>query len=201
MVVYALAFRRGGVPMAKLVLTGVGVAAMLEAFNSFLIIRARLEEAAAAQLWLVGSLNGRGWEHVGPVLVATAALVPAALLLGRRLSMLTLGDDVAALSGVRVERSRVLLLVIAVALVAVATAACGPVAFVALAAPQLAARLTRSSGPGLVPAAAMGAFLLIASDWVAQRALPGTPLPVGVVTGALGGAYLVWLLAREWRRA
>ena len=179
---------------------GIGVAAMLEAFNSFLIIRARLEAAQAAQLWLIGSLSGRGWEHVWPVAAALAVLLPLAVHHGRRLTMLTLGDETAALHGVPVERSRLVLLGVGVALAAVATAAAGPVAFIALAAPQLAVRLTRSSGPGLLPAAAMGALLLVASDWVAQRALPGTPLPVGVATGAVGGAYLVWLLASEWRR-
>ena len=84
----------------------------------------------------------------------------------------------------------------------VATAAAGPVAFVALAAPQLARRLTRSPGAGLLPAAAMGA-LLLAAQRLARAARPradvGT-LPVGVVTGAIGGAYLIWLLVREWRR-
>jgi iron complex transport system permease protein len=87
-----------------------------------------------------------------------------------------------------------------VVLAAAATAAAGPVGFVALVAPQLAARLARSPGPGLVPAAAMGAVLVAGSDWVAQRALTDVQLPVGVVTGALGGAYLTWLLAREWHR-
>jgi iron complex transport system permease protein len=198
--VYALAFRPPGVQLVRLVLMGIGIAAMLEAFNSFLIIRARLEEAHAAQLWLVGSLGGRGWEHVWPVAAALAVLLPLAVQHGRRLGMLTLGDETAALHGVPVERTRLVLLGVAVALAAVATAAAGPVAFIALAAPQLAVRLTRSSGPGLLPAAAMGAFLLTASDWVAQRALASTPLPVGVATGAVGGCYLIWLLATEWRR-
>ena len=110
---------------------------------------------------------------------ALAVLLPLAVHHGRRLTMLTLGDETAALHGVPVERSRLVLLGVGVALAAVATAAAGPVAFIALAAPQLAVRLTRSSGSGLLPAAAMGALLLVASDWVAQRALPGSPLPVG----------------------
>ncbi len=82
---------------------------------------------------------------------------------------------------------------------AVGTASAGPVAFVALAAPQLARRLTRSSAPGLLAAAFMGALLLAASDLAAQRLL-SLDLPVGVMTGALGGVYLCWLLSRGWRR-
>jgi iron complex transport system permease protein len=92
------------------------------------------------------------------------------------------------------------LFAVSVALAGVATAAAGPIGFVALAAPQLARRLTGSAGSGLFGAAVMGGFLLTASDWVAQRILPGNELPVGVTTGAIGGMYLCWLLVHEWRR-
>jgi iron complex transport system permease protein len=197
--VWALTFRRGA-QTYRLVLMGIGVAALLEAFNSFLVIRARLDEALAAQVWLIGSLNSRTWTNVGVVGVAFAVLLPVALWYGRRLSVLALGDELAGVLGVPVGRTRGVLAVVAVGLAAAATAAAGPVGFVALAAPQLAARLTRSPGPGLLPAAAMGAVVLAASDWVAQRAVTDVQLPVGVVTGALGGTYLTWLLAREWRR-
>jgi iron complex transport system permease protein len=197
--IWALAFRRGA-QTYRLILMGVGVTALLEAFNSFLIVRARLDEALSAQVWLIGSLNGRTWTQVAIVGVAFAVLLPVALWYGRRLSMLALGDEMAGLLGVPVGRTRAVLAVTAVVLAAAATAAAGPVGFVALAAPQLAARLTRSPGPGLLPAAAMGAVVLATSDWIAQRALTDVQLPVGVVTGALGGTYLTWLLAREWRR-
>ena len=79
------------------------------------------------------------------------------------------------------------------------TAVAGPIAFVSLAAPQLARRLVRGSGVGLPSAAAIGA-LLIASDVVAQRAFAPTQIPVGVVTASIGGAYLVWLLTREAKK-
>ena len=197
--VYLLAFK-GGTHGIRLVLVGVGVSAMLNAVNSYLITRARLEDAATAQVWMIGSLNGRGWQHVVPLGVTIAVLLPAALALGRRLSMLAVGDEMASSQGVPVERTRAALLVVAILLVAMATAATGPVAFIALAAPQLAARLTRSPDVGLVAAAAMGAFLLTGSDWAAQRVLAPTVLPVGMLTAAIGGMYLTWLLAHEWRR-
>jgi iron complex transport system permease protein len=199
LLVWLLAFRRA-TQTYRLILMGIGVAALLDSFNSFLIVRARLDEALAAQVWIIGSLNGRTWTEVAIAGLGFGLLLPVALWYGRRLSLLSLGDEMAGLLGVRVGRSRLVLALIAVVLAAAATAAAGPVGFVALAAPQLAARLTRSPGPGLLPAAAMGAFVLAGSDWVAQRALTDQQLPVGVVTGALGGAYLTWLLAREWRR-
>lgn len=198
--VYLLAFKRG-VQGYRLVLVGIGVGAMLESVTSYLLLRATLEQAEDATVWLVGSLNGDGWEHVRPIALALAVLVPAALALGGRLALLELGDDAAKGLGVRVERTRLLLILTAVGLAAVATAAAGPIAFVALSAPQLARRLTRSPGPGLLAAGLMGALLLEASDLAAQRLFGATQLPVGVVTGAAGGLYLAWLLSRDWRQA
>lgn len=196
--IYLLAFRRGVQPF-RLVLMGVGVSALLDSFNSFLIYRSRLDEAIAAQIWLIGSVNGPGWTEVTLVAVAVAVLLPVALHHGRYLDMLALGDEPALLHGVPVERSRVVLALSGVGLAAGATAAAGPIAFVALAAPPLAARLTRSPNAGILPAALMGAALLTASDWVAQRVLPENDAPVGLVTAALGGIYLTWLLFHERR--
>jgi iron complex transport system permease protein len=196
---YLLAFRRGALPF-RLVLMGVGVSALLESVNSYLIYRGRLDEALAAQVWLIGSVNGRTWTEVVVVAVAVVVLLPVALYHGRHLTMLALGDEVAVLHGVPVNRSRTVLALAAVGLAAGATAAAGPIAFVALAAPPLAARLTRGPRSGLLPAALMGAALLTAGDWAAQHALPVNDIPVGVVTAALGGVYLTWLLVHERSR-
>jgi iron complex transport system permease protein len=196
--IYVLALR-GGVQGYRLVLVGIGVAAVLQAVNAYLVARATREDAFEAAHWMIGSVNGRGWEHVWPVAAALAVLVPAALLLARPLAMLELGDDAARALGVSAERSRLALIFVAVGLTAVATASTGPIAFVALAAPQIARRLTHSAAPGLVAAALMGALLLVLSDLAAQRLL-SIDLPVGVMTGALGGIYLCWLLRSGWRR-
>ncbi|GAA0811227.1 FecCD family ABC transporter permease [Spirilliplanes yamanashiensis] len=197
--VYVLAVHRGVVRPHQLVLVGIGVSAVLASVNGYLLTRARLGDAMQAAVWLTGSLNGRGWEHVVPVGVAVAVLVPLLLVLARPLSTLALGDDTASALGVPVERTRRGLLIAAVALTAVATASAGPVPFVALAAPQVARRLTGSAGANLVTAGLTGAALLALADLGAQRLLAPTQLPVGVLTGALGGVYLVWLLASRRR--
>jgi iron complex transport system permease protein len=196
--IYLLALR-GGVQGYRLVLVGIGIAAVLQAINFYLVARATREDAYEAAHWMIGSVNGRGWEHVWPVFAALAVLVPAALLLARPLAMLEMGDDAARSLGVNAERSRLALVFAAVGLTAVATASTGPIAFVALAAPQIARRLTRSATPGLIPAALMGSLLLVVSDLAAQRLL-SIDLPVGIMTGALGGVYLCWLLGTGWRR-
>ncbi|MBB5801721.1 iron complex transport system permease protein [Saccharothrix ecbatanensis] len=197
--VYLLAFKQG-VQGFRLVLIGIGVSAMMLAVNSYLLTRATLESALAAQTWLVGGLNNRGWDQAQVVAVVLAVLLPCALILGRRLALLEMGDSAATGLGVNAERTRLALLAVSVGLAAVATAAAGPITFVALAAPQLARRLTAASGPGLTASALMGGLLLVISDLVVQRLFPTTPLPVGIATGAIGGLYLVWLLAHEWRK-
>ncbi|NKZ05671.1 FecCD family ABC transporter permease [Actinomadura latina] len=195
--VYAVAGRRGAHGQ-RLVLVGIGVAAILTGVNGYLLTQAHITEAARAVLWLTGSLDGRDWADTAPVLAALAVLGPLVMAgCGRALRMLEMGDDAAHGLGVPIERVRLIMLAAAVLLTSLAAAAAGPVAFVALTAPQLARRLTRTTGPNLLPATCMGAALLVAADWVAQRAFPGHQLPVGVVTGLLGGGYLVWLLVTE----
>ncbi len=189
----------GAVGGYRLVLVGIGVNAVLAAFNNFLILRTDLSTAVAAQSWLVGTLNGRGWTQVVAVAIALAVLVPIAAAGSRRLDLLGMGDDAARGLGVAVERTRVTTLLVGVALVGVATAAVGPVAFVALAAPQLARRITGTTGPGVLAAGLLGAVLLLAGDVLGQRLAAPTQFPAGTMTAAVGGLYLVWLLAREWR--
>ncbi|WP_243726156.1 FecCD family ABC transporter permease [Actinomadura rubrisoli] len=195
--VYAVA-GRSGAHGQRLILVGIGVAAILTGVNGYLLTQASITDAARAVLWLTGSLDGRDWSDSAPLLVALAVLGPLVLVgCGRALRMLEMGDDAAHGLGVPIERARLIMLAAAVLLTSLAAAAAGPVAFVALTAPQLARRLTRTAGPNLLPATCMGAALLVAADWVAQRAFPGHQLPVGVVTGLLGGGYLVWLLVTE----
>ncbi len=198
--IYALAARQGahGYP---LILVGIGVAAILTGVNGYLLTRAQIPDAARAVLWLTGSVDGRQWSDVLPLAVALAVLGPTVLLgCARALRVLEMGDDTAHALGVPVRRTRVALLACAVLLAAFAAAAAGPVAFVALTAPRLTRRLTGAPGPNLVPSLCMGAALMVGADWIAQRLFTGHQLPVGVVTGVLGGGYLVCLLATERRR-
>nr|WP_203615473.1 iron chelate uptake ABC transporter family permease subunit [Streptomyces sp. SID13726] len=196
--IYLLAWKQG-VHGYRLVLVGIGVSAVVTAVNGYLLTRSTLTEAAQAVVWMTGSLSGRDWDQVWPLLWLCAVLVPLVLANARGLRMMEMGDDVSNALGVRVERVRLLLLVAAVLLTAAATAAAGPVSFVALTAPQLARRLTRSPGPNLLPSLCMGAALLVTADWVSQKVFGADQLPVGVVTGVLGGVYLLWLLVTERR--
>ncbi|WP_406187519.1 FecCD family ABC transporter permease [Streptomyces sp. NBC_01006] len=194
--VYLLSYRRG-IHGYRLVLVGIGASAMLVAVINYLLTKAQLVEATRAMVWLTGSLAGRDWSQVWPLLGTCAVLFPLVLGQGRALRMMEMGDDAAYALGVRVERTRMLLMLAAVLLTTAAAAAAGPISFVALAAPQLARRLTRSPGSNLLTGALMGSVLLLVSDWASQRAFGADQLPVGVVTGLVGGVYLLWLLVTE----
>jgi len=193
--VYLLAYKRG-VTGYRLVLVGIGVTAVLSSSTQYLLTRAEIFEAQRAAVWLTGSLNGRGWEHVRPMAVALAVLGPLALGLAHQLRMLELGDDAAKGLGARVELSRGALLLVGVALAAIGTAAAGPVGFVALVSPQVARRLVGGRSLGLLPSMACGALLLVAADLVGRRIFAPTELPVGIITAILGAPFLLFLLAR-----
>ncbi|GAA3553575.1 iron chelate uptake ABC transporter family permease subunit [Nonomuraea rosea] len=194
--VYALAFR-GGVQGYRLVLVGIGANALLLAVNSYLLTRANINDAATAGAWLTGSLSGRGWDHAIPVGLALAVLLPMCAYVARPMRMIEMGNDSAKAMGIKVEVVRATAITAGVLLAGVATAAAGPVVFVALAAPQLARRLTRSPGVTLGASALMGAVLLTGADLAAQRLLAPTQLPVGVLTAAIGGTYLALLLRKD----
>ncbi len=194
-VIAALAWRRG-ITGNRVVLVGIGVAAMCLSVTGWLLTSGSVQQAGTALLWLSGSLNAVDRGVVGLLGIAFVVLMVAALVQSPRLTVLTLGDEVASSLGLRPDRAKVLLLLTAVGLTAGAVATAGPVSFVALMAAPIARRLVGGGRVALGPAAAVGAAVVLASDLVAQFAIPGTALPVGVVTGVVGAPYLLWLLAR-----
>jgi iron complex transport system permease protein len=185
----------------RMVVVGIAVGAMALAFVQLALARATREDAQVVAAYLNGSLAASSWSEVALVAGTLAVLLPVALALTRPMQLIEMGDEVAVAVGVQADRVRTWAVAVGVLLTAVAVTVSGPIAFVALTAPQIARRLTRSTGPGMVAAACCGAAVLVVADLVAQYAVPGIVYPVGVVTAALGGVYLAFLLVREWRRS
>ncbi|WP_291046258.1 iron chelate uptake ABC transporter family permease subunit [Herbiconiux sp.] len=196
--IYALSYR-SGVAGTRLILIGIGMAAMLNSITAYVLSQAAQWDLQEAERWLTGSLNGSSWSQVLPVVVALAVLTPVLLGQSRNLATTQLGDDTASALGVRVDRTRLVAIVAAVGLIAFATAACGPIAFVAFLAGPIASRLVGPGTPLLVPAGLVGALLVLVADFVGQFAF-GTRYPVGVITGVLGAPYLIYLIIRSNRR-
>ena len=192
--------RRGGITGGtRLVLVGIGVAAMLGGVNDYLMTRANISDAAQAAVWITGSLDGSTWNSVVLLAGAAVILMPCVILTSRALRILEMGDDLAIGLGIPAERLRLFALAGAVVLAATAASQTGPVAFVALCAPHVARKLTRATGPNLVPSLLVGSVLLVGADWLARYGIPNRQLPVGAVTGLLGGGYLAYLLAQQRR--
>ncbi|GLZ32907.1 ABC transporter permease [Lentzea sp. NBRC 105346] len=199
LLVYALAWRKG-IEGFRMVLIGIGVTAVAANLTQYLLTVGDVTDAARAMVWITGSLNGRGWEHVVPIAIALTLLIPAALVQAHVLGALQFGDETSKGLGVRVDKSRTVLILIAIVLASVATAAAGPIAFVALATPQIALRLARTATPPLFGSVVLGGVLTVLADLVA-RTIYRIELPVGVVTAVLGAPYLMYLLVRSRREA
>nr|WP_281385910.1 iron chelate uptake ABC transporter family permease subunit [Nocardioides luti] len=196
---YLLSWRRG-IDGQRLVLIGIGLSAALTATTSWLLVKARIQDAASAQVWLNGSLTSRGWEQAVPLMWTLAVLAPLALLLVRSLNALQLGDDSARGLGVRLQWTQLLVLLTAVGLASVAVSAVGPLDFVAFVVPQVALRLTGGSRPPVLASMVLGGCLVVGADLVTRVVLPFA-LPAGLVTAAIGAPYLLWLLLRTNRKA
>jgi len=191
--IYLLAWR-SGLTGYRFVLIGIATAFLVQGILGYLLTRADVRDAQAALLWLVGSLSGARWDDILLLGGALAVLVPLVAILAPRLRVLQLGDQSAAGLGLAVQPSRLALLAVAVGLTAVATAAVGPIAFVAFVSAPIARRMV--GGLALLPTALVGTLLVVASDFIAQHLLPGdVQVPVGIITGAVGAPYLLWLLA------
>ncbi|MFF9198932.1 FecCD family ABC transporter permease [Streptomyces sp. NPDC014779] len=198
-VIYLLAFRDGTITGYRFVLVGIAANGALVALTRWMLARADIDQASRAMVWLTGSLNGRGYEHVQWSGLALAVLLPLTVALARPYQLLQYDDDTARSLGVPLRHARIALLVLATCLTALATSAAGPIAFIALGAPQIARRLAGTPGVPMVCSALTGAVLLVLADLAARTVLAPTELPVGVLTGAVGAPYLLLLLARTNR--
>lgn len=194
--IYLLAWR-GGSSALRLILVGIGVAAVSSALVNLMLVFGDVRDVQQALVWLAGSVYGKSWEHVGIMLMCCLLLMPPCFVLARSLNALALGDSNAAGLGVRLEPTRLMLTLLSVALAATAVSVAGTIGFVGLVAPHIARRLVGPHHEGLIPTALLcGALLVVAADLVGRSVLAPTQLPAGLITALIGGPYFIWLLAR-----
>ena len=161
--------------------------------------RTDIFRAQDALVWLTGSLNSASWERINALGIGLLITVPFVLVLVSRLGGLQLGDDSAAGLGIAVGRTRVGLIIVGVVLVAMATAATGPIAFVSFLAGPIARRLL-GGRVSMLASALVGVAIVLIANYVSAYMIPGTSLPVGIVTGAAGAPFLLWLLVSSNRQ-
>lgn len=191
---------RGGLTGIRFVLVGIGLASIVSGLLGWLITRAEVREASEALVWMVGGIASIGWDELGTAGVAFAVLLVLTAFFSPRMPLLALSDDSARSLGLDATRARAVAIVLGVGLVAVATALAGPIAFAALVAAPIARALTGHGQAALAASALVGAAVVLVADLVAQHAIGGLAVPVGIVTGLIGAPYLLWLIARGNRK-
>ncbi|MEW1891214.1 iron ABC transporter permease [Streptomyces sp. NBC_00523] len=200
LLVYVCAWR-GGLHSSRFVLVGIGVSVALGSLTQLLLTKGDYLVAQQAKVWLTGSLNSRGYDEAGPLVVVLLVGLPAALWAARAQRGASFDDDTATALGLRLGRVRLGLTVLGVVLASVATGAVGPVDFVALLAPQIARRLTRTAQTPLLSSALAGALIVVVADLLARRLFSPVELPTGVLTAVVGAPYLMWLIVRTRSRS
>jgi ABC-type Fe3+-siderophore transport system permease subunit len=195
--VYGLAWR-GGLDADRLVLIGIGVWYGSVSLSTFLLVRSNPWDTPRIYTWLSGSTYGRSWEQVLPVACALLVALPVALMVRRELDLLSLDEDTPRLVGIPLERVRLLVLVCAAVLTAMAVSAVGVVGFVGLVAPHIARALVGARSVRVIPVAVLlGALLLVVADTVGRTAISPAQVPAGLVVALIGAPYFVFLLARS----
>lgn len=193
--IMVLAAGHGGVGN-RFILMGIGVAALGNAVVNYLLTRIDINSAQSAMVWMTGSLSVANWERILILLIALCLIFPAVMLFQRQLHALAVGEELAQSLGLNVTITRWLYIVLGVLLAAVATAASGPIAFVAFVSGPIARRLI-GGRHSLTASALVGAIIVVFADFIAANFIPGGAMPVGVLTGAFGAPILIWLLVQS----
>jgi len=198
LLVYAIAWQHGTSPV-RLVLAGVIVATVFSSLQTALFfVASDLGVVQTAIAWTTGSLTGVDWEQVRMVLPPTVAVVPVALLSARQLNVLLLGEETASALGMSVERTRFALSAVAIVAAGAAISVAGIVGFVGLVVPHVVRNIVGSDYRRLVLGCVfVGPALLTVADVGARLALGPGQLPVGIVTGLVGGPYFLYLMRRR----
>lgn len=186
----------GGISVERLILGGVAVSALFGSVQSTLLLMAEDGQVQIALSWLVGSLNGRGWQEISTASPYIILALLCGCLLARSLNVLALGDELTVGLGVSLLRSRLLIGGVATLLAAGAVSIAGLIGFVGLLVPHAVRLMVGTDNRFVLPFSAVaGAWLLMFADLLAR--LGAVELPVGSVTALLGSPLFIWLLYRR----
>jgi iron complex transport system permease protein len=188
---------RGRIEPFRMIIAGIGINFVATAITTLLLTKVPQELVPQAYAWIVGSTNARTWQHVAMGAASCLVIIPIALYMVRKLRVLEMGDDLAAGLGLKPGRLRFAALATAAVAAGLAAALVGPIAFVALVAPAIARRITRSPGITIAASALMGVILVVGADLAARELLGSLQLPVGLYTSLIGGPYLIYLIVRS----
>ncbi|MCM3004480.1 FecCD family ABC transporter permease [Priestia koreensis] len=197
LILYMLSWKKGVSPLT-LVLVGVGLWAITKAFTTLFMILGPIYQASQANIWITGTVYGANWRNIAVLAPITFVLLIISFVLSRIINIHELGEDLAQNAGSKVQKHRLLLLILCTGLVGSAVAFAGGIGFVGLMAPHIARRLVGSSFGALLPLTALiGALLVIIADTIGRTAFLPVEVPAGVFTAAIGAPYFIFLLFRS----
>jgi iron complex transport system permease protein len=200
--VYAVARAGGRTEVVTLLLTGIAVNAFAQAGLAFVLFLADTASREQIVFWQLGSLAGSLWTEVVVVVPLLVVGVAVALIIGRQLDVLSLGERNARSVGVDVEGLRILAIILVALLTAAAVAFAGIIAFVGLVVPQI---IRMALGPAhrglLIASAGGGAALMLWADLLTRTLVEGADLPIGMLTALIGGPFFFALLYQQRRRS
>ncbi|OES44777.1 FecCD family ABC transporter permease [Domibacillus iocasae] len=195
--IYLLSWKKGVTPI-RLVLMGIGVAALMKAFVTMMLVMSEAAITTKSYLWLTGSLYGATWMDVYAMLPWLLVFIPVTFLYTRTMNVSELGDDVAKSLGINIELQRFMLLFISVVLAGSAVAFAGGIEFIGLIAPHIGRMIVGRSFAALVPVSALiGGIMVMLADIVARTAFLPLDIPAGVFTAAIGAPFFIYLLYRN----
>lgn len=191
---YTLSRVRGQTPTVTIVLAGVVIGSMFMAAFSLFQYLGTEEQLRRLVFWIMGGLHRSSWSDVALVLPLTVVGCAVIWAYGWKLNILTLGEEEASALGIRAERTKRVLIVVATAITAVAVSVSGIIAWVGLMIPHAARLIIGPDNRFLLPlSAALGAMFVILCDTIARTITTGE-VPIGIITSILGAPYLIYLL-------
>lgn len=200
LIVFSLSWKNGIAPF-RLLLIGIAVAAFMQAGTTIWILMGPIYQASQATIWTTGSIYGANWSQVHVMMPWAILLIAISLLLRRQMNILELGDDIATGVGSRVQRNRILLLLVSTGLTGIAVAFAGGIGFVGLLAPHIARRIVGPKFQSMVLfSAGIGALLVLIADWIGRVAFAPIEVPAGVWTAAVGAPYFIFLLITQRKK-
>lgn len=192
--VYFLAYKDGVSPI-RLVLIGIGLASLMKALTTLMMVFGPIYQASQANIWITGTVYGSNWDNVAILVPWTLVFLVLAFILARNVNIQELGDDIAMGVGSTVQKYRFLLLMVSTALIGGAVAFGGGIGFVGLMAPHMARRMVGSAFGALLPASALiGGILVMAADLIGRTLFSPLEIPAGVFTASIGAPYFIYLL-------
>jgi iron complex transport system permease protein len=194
--VYALSQRRGRVPATYLLLMGVSISFFTSSIVA-LMIYTNIELQSSAFFWLLGSLQGITWQELLPVMLTVLPAMVIMSLYSRELNAIQMGEAYAQSVGIRVERTKKLLITLVALSVSAAVSISGLIGFVGLIMPHISRLIYGGSNRYVLPSSAiLGAIFLVLADDIARMAIPGKVIPIGIITGMIGVPFFIYMLGK-----